>query len=250
MRVHPPAYEFVSVDDEWTPEHARRYRERACSGVRVHARLRDLGFLRDLPGLRSVVVDAPVRDDTAVFDCAGVEHLMLLDRCRKNLSAERLPDLRYLDLDDRSGLESAVAARRLERLVVYGWKGDRLDWLTCPSLREVHFVGKKQVVDANGLAQVGTLEAVSFAGVALRDLGFTVSLPKLEELALEARGVSEATPLDLSPLASVPLVELRLSRLRVRSLQPLEGHPTLRHLQVDFDDVLDGDVGLAERLAY
>ena len=51
-------------------------------------RLRDLEFLRDLPGLRYVEVLGPVVDDTAALLIPGVREVCLLTRCKKPL-----PDL-------------------------------------------------------------------------------------------------------------------------------------------------------------
>lgn len=203
-----PVYSSIPVAEPWSDAVRARYSEWCADGVQVTRACTDLGFLRTLPGLRSVAVRAQVYDDTAVCDVPSLERLTLLDGCGLALDAERLPLLRFLDVEDRPGLETLDACERLESLSVQGLRRAHTSWIGPRGpLRALYLRGEGQTLDLGGLA----------------------ACPGIQWLDLHDIRID-----DLSPLIDcADLSWLGLGNVTVPSLKPLESLPRLGHLTMD-----------------
>jgi hypothetical protein len=110
------------------------------------ARLRDLEFLRDLPGLRYVEVLGSVVDDTVALLIPGVREVCLLTRCKKALPDLSGSTVSRIGLDSRPRLEQ-VAAVGLDEFSVWGWRGTDFLFLgDQPGLRRLKVEAARQLV--------------------------------------------------------------------------------------------------------
>ena len=201
----------------WTDSLRARYLADTFDGLRVGHPHADLDFVRDLPGLRSVAVVAPVGDDTAVTGVRTVERLSLDDGCGLRLELSSLPRLRFLDLDDRDGLESVAGCEGLESLAVRGLRRESIPWAgSSPLLRAVHLHGTGQELDLAGLATCPGLGWLDLADVRVETFEPLLACTELAWVSL--RNVTVAS---LRTLRDLP----RLRRLTLEGLRLDGGRP-------------------------
>jgi len=217
------------------------------------ARLRDLEFLRDLPGLRYIEVLGPVVDDSAALLISGVVEVCLLTRCKKALPELSGSTVSKLGLDSRPGLEQ-VAVMGLDEFRVWGWRGTDFTFLgDQPRLRRLKVEATRRLVSLEGLQHCPQLEYVELLAVRATALTPLAEAHRLQHLWIigNSRITGEAT-LDLADLADLPeLTELRICfGGAIATLAPLTG-PIGRHLR-DFrirgTRVSDGDLSPLQAL--
>jgi hypothetical protein len=211
------------------------------------ARLRDLEFLRDLPGLRYVEVLGPVVDDTAALLIPGVREVCLLTQCKKALPDLSGSTVSKLGLDSRPGLEQ-VAAVGLDEFSVWGWRGTDFRFLgDQPSLRRLKLEATRQLVSLQGLQHCPRLEYVELLALRATGLAPLARASKLQHLWIigDRRITGEAT-LDLADLADLPeLTEIRIGfGGAIETLAPLTGPMgrRLRDFRIRGTKVGDGDL--------
>lgn len=235
----------------WTEQDTERYVSGGYDTVVLTPERGDkvtLDFLRDLPNLRGIDIDGPVRDDTPVFDVPSLEVLTLLTRSKKPLRLDALPNLRELAVHDRPGLDG-VAALTLRRLLVAGWRGADLTFLgDQPELGYLRVEGRKQRARLDGVERAPRLDELMVLDVCLESVEPLRGLANLRELHLTGvPGMPAEQPWDLSALAGKP----RLAWFHaghqgpIRSLAPLRDLPALTSVGVGVGaEILDGDLSV------
>lgn len=253
---HRPFRECRVEDRVWTDEDSRRYRENECDTVVVSLSGRSrvtLDFVRELPGLRCVYVEGPVKDDTPVFDVAGLESLTLLTRSKKPLSLDRLPLLRELAVHDRPGIEGIRELRSLRELTVVRWEGKDLAFLgDKPELRFLRLEGRKNRAWLDGVEGAPELDELMVLDVCVESIESLRGLRKLREVQLTGvDGLTAAQPWDLSVIEGMERLEWFRAPFNgpVRSLAPVRTLPSLRGVSIGLGaEILDGDLSVFAEL--
>jgi hypothetical protein len=239
--------EYLLADDVWRPADSERFTQRACDAVylsysaAIGKRL-SLEFLRELPGLRRVALDGPLKDDTLVFELPRLAGLSLRTRCRKPLRLDGTPELDTLDVPDRPGLATVAALTALRHCTIGKFTGADLAFLGAkPVLEDLRVEGRKASVSLDAVAEAPALRSLEAIDVMVPSLWPLAPLKGLRELVIAPNTDSVPhDPLDLTPVASLPdLHTLRISQ-PVASLAPLAGARGLRRLVVG--RVADGDL--------
>ena len=209
------------VTKVWTEWHRAKYDAKRAIAVNI-GEAGDVEFVRELPGLRSVWVIDPLRDDTPVFDVPTLEQAVLYTRCKKPLVAERLPRLCDLIIDGRPGLESLDGHPSLRRLQVHGYGAGSSSVLgSPPRLRELALHGKWRPLDLTGLERLAALRSIRITEATLDSVAGVAKCPNLQHIELNVR-TSDGRPVDVAPLADVAdLRSLYIGRQPVRGLRAL-----------------------------
>jgi hypothetical protein len=211
------------------------------------AKLRDLDFLRDLPGLRYVEVLGPVVDDTAALLIPGVREVGLLTRCEKPLPDLHGSTVSKLGVDSRPGL-AQVAAVVLDEFSVWGWRGTDFTFLgDQPRLRRLKVEATRQIVSLDGLQHCPRLEYVELLDLRATGLAPLAAASRLQHLwILGDRRITGEAMLDLADLAGLPeLTELRIGfGGTIATLAPLTGPMgrRLRDFRIRGTKVGDGNL--------
>jgi hypothetical protein len=239
----------------WTDAAPRAYVNGEYNGVYYQferaVRHTNLNFLRVLPHLRYVEINGRVTDDTAVFGLPNLEELILLTRCRRPIPEIRAP-LKRLAFDDRPGKERLATLSALQGLVVWGWRGQDLQFAApIGSLEKIKLEATNQLISLNGLqscrnlAELEILDARAISLVPLREL------THLRVLRLiGSPDIDQEVVLDLSDIAGVAeLEDVTITYAgAVKSLKPLLEMPRLREVRLRQTLVLDDDLSPLDRL--
>ena len=213
----------------------RHYVEASCDGVALDfgESYGDLGFLRSLSNLRSLIIGAArVKDLSAVFDKTELEELGAGLNIRDLRGLHRLTKLKRLGVPFRRGIEGLAELTGIEEMSIEEWpNGQELALLgpkpqlsslglhlkrtaavssawfeSAPQLTDLQmYFGR--LSDTAGLAALTEMENLRFADTKVADLDFVTSMPRLRRLELDNAG-------------------------EIASLTPLRGHPALTELYV------------------
>ncbi|MFC9689121.1 hypothetical protein ACFTSF_11315 [Kribbella sp. NPDC056951] len=234
-----------AFDGQWSDGAVEKYRREGFDGVSLTAgageKLRDLGFLQDLPGLRYLDVLAKVKDDLDAFRIGTLEALTLATGSRGKVPQVIQEQLRALCLTDRPGIAVRDKWPILERLRLGAWRGSDLELLRgAEHLSSVHLEGRRQegtLAGIDGCVSLTEFTSINYSvedSAPLRNLAElrTVKLMSappgpphrrilLSDLAggkLEKIWISNADELvDVGVLHSLPqLREVRLIHCRLR----------------------------------
>jgi hypothetical protein len=196
---------------------------------------RDLDFVLDLPGLRSLYVHARIAHDTAAFACPTLESLTLVTASRRRIpDGTHQPAMRTLMLSWRPGLDVGTYWPALQWLRMPQHEGD-CRWLgRCPELGHLQLEGRRKPSTLEGLEacpQLHTLRTVNFP---VRDTTPLSGLTKLQDVRLLSRRPAPPHQLiDLRDLEHAPLRSLWLSSpLVLRGLENLGRHERLGDARV------------------
>ncbi len=200
---------FFGVYDPWTEEDRRRFaaKQPRPNALIVERRVRDVGFLDELSGIRRLHIRTRLKSLAPILRCEHLEYLSFQDgHSTEPIDASQLPRLSFLDVNCTAGIESIAHHPRLEVLrgSVRGHRS--LDWLAAVShLREVTLSGRSQKVDASVFAGLGQLRILELDDSLLiePDLSWIGDFtePRLEELSLT---IARGRTVDLAPLAKLP----------------------------------------------
>lgn len=231
----------------WTEEAARRYRDEGCAAVSYTALDRgftvpDVGFLRELPGLREVRLLGSFEDDTAVAGIDTLEVLWLQTGSQRALDLRGLPRLRDLLVSWARPVDGVDGLALLRELEVHDFRGSSLRWLGAkPELRFLRIdTSRRHRFDVSGIEGCTGLERLWVNGGTIEGSRAFAALVRLRELALHGAKVP-----DLSFVSALPaLAELELESVgSLASLQPLRGHPGLRSVAITGSTTVeDGDL--------
>ncbi|WP_433200939.1 hypothetical protein ACQP00_29660 [Dactylosporangium sp. CS-047395] len=218
-----------------------------CSRSAYRAAKVDLHFLAQIRRpVRSLHIDVPMYDDTAVFARPEIEELELLTICKKPLRLDRLPNLWGLTVRARPGVEEGIpGAVGLTHLSLVNFKYPDLRCVrNLPRLRALRIDARRGRFALDGIEDCVSLRSVMALGATIENLGPLAGLAKLTDIHLTGvPGEASSEPLDLRPLTALPrLYEIRLAMQRpIRSLAPLLDMPALQSVAVG-EDVLDRDM--------
>lgn len=224
------------------------YTERKSNAVELtlgRTRVPDVDFAVDLPGLRGLIVDGPVRDDRAAFAAEGLELLALRTRCKLPADLRRLHGLRSLALAWRPGLETMSGLSALETLQLQGFQGDDLSFLgSKPALDFMRLKCVNQQFRLDGIEGAPQLRELWIQDGRLESLHPLGGMTQLRELTVVADFNGIEGTVSLEPLLSHrDLVWLALSGWeRVESLKPIRQLPALRNIGIREMEVVDGDL--------
>ncbi|MEV8516860.1 hypothetical protein [Dactylosporangium sp. NPDC051484] len=238
--------EYLLSDSVWRADDTRRYAERGCDAVFLAfgddiGRKLDLTFLSDLPGLRRVAIEGPLRDDTLVFELEDLLGLALMTRSKKAVRLDRTPKLDTLLLSQRPGLETIGALAALEYLTINRCTGSDLTLLGAkPELVYLRIEGRYGPLALRGIEAAPKLRQLEVIDATVESLEPLADLVELQELVVRPNSTLEPPePLRLDPVANLPdLHTLRLGA--IASAAPLAVARGLRRLVVG--TVLDGDL--------
>lgn len=203
--------------------------------------LRDLGFVRDLPGLTRVRLLRGVADCSAVADVPGLTELTLASDYRGPLALAGLTRLRVLGMPFLPAVADLAKLGELRELTVWGWPRSE------PSLQ---VLGDKPALEFLRLELVRTtvLTTAGLVAPRLRTLwlydgrvSFTGTFPELAVLHLNSTKVAS-----LGFVRDLPrLRELFVQNAgEVESVTPVRGHPELRVVAFGGRTTFrDGDLG-------
>ncbi|MEU7925318.1 hypothetical protein [Micromonospora sp. NPDC049107] len=238
--------EYLLSDSVWREGDTRRYVEGGCDAVFLAfdsdtGRTLDLSFLRDLPNLRRVAIEGPLRDDTLVFELEDLLGLSLLTRSKKAARLDLTPKLDTLVLSERPGLETIGALSALQHLTIDRYAGSDLTLLGAKSeLVYLRIEGRKAALSLHGVEEAHQLRQLEVVDAAVDSLEPLARLVELQEVVVRPNARSAPVePLRLDPVAGLPnLHTLRLGA--IASASPLAAASGLRRLVVG--TVLDGDL--------
>ena len=108
---------------------------------------------------------------------------------------------------------------------------DHSNWITDLTLRNV------QLSDLELVARFVALRKLNFRWTDIERVRSVAPLAKMHRL--RALNVSKSSVVDLSPLRSLPIVQLYLENTPVADLGPLADHPTLECIELDDSRVTD-----------
>lgn len=243
---------LVVLSGGWRPEYMDVIRSEGLEALSIRVPGDDLTFLREMPDLRGLVLNAwDVRDLSVLEELERLETLTLNTprQPRLRLDFAAFPGLRSLSLYWNAGFESLFASRQLDRLFVFGPPDPNLERFgSLASLSRLELSEGRRLKETRGIEHLG---ALTFLGLylqsgleALTDLG---QARGLQELAID--GCKKLAAIDeVAGLAS--LTYLKLANCgEIASLQPIA---ELRHLERFFawesTNVTDGDLSVLMRL--
>ncbi|MFG2822720.1 hypothetical protein ACGFX4_25195 [Kitasatospora sp. NPDC048365] len=248
IRTVAPGLREMQLDgEEWDAAYADRFAAGDCEGLLLGTAgpgrgTVDIGFVRDVPGLRSVRLGLGIADPGPIGDCPGLTRVQIgLDQ-RGRVDFSRLTGLTDLQAPPQVGIETVADLRELRELYVPGWRSGSLELLgakprleflriecrrngtlslagaeAMPAVRRM-WIYDGRLSDTSRLTALHELTELSLIGAKPADLGFVAGLPALADLTLENCG----------PLPT---------------LAPLVGHPSLREVAVTGSStVADGDL--------
>lgn len=171
-----------AFDGAWSGDAAAKYRREGFDGLSLTAgareKLRDLGFLQDLPGLRYLDVLAKVTDDLDAFRIGTLEELTLATGSRRKVPEVIQERLRALCLTDRPGIAVRDKWPILERFRLGAWRGSDLELLRgAEYLSSVHLEGRRQegtLAGIDGCVSLTEFTSINYAvedSAPLRHLG-------------------------------------------------------------------------------
>lgn len=247
---------------EWDAAYADRSAAGECEGLLLGTAgpgrgTVDIGFVRDVPGLRSVRLGPGIADPAPVGDCPGLTlvHIGLDQRGRVDFSG--LARLAELQAPPQVGIETVAGLRELHTLYVPGRRSGSLELfgpkprleflriecrrngtLSCagaeavPGVRRL-WIYDGRLTDTSRLAALHELTELRLIGARPGDLDFAAALPALTDLTLENCG-----PLPtLAPLAGHPgLREVAVTgstTVTDGDLRPLADHPALTGVRLE-----------------
>ncbi|BFU46462.1 hypothetical protein [Krasilnikovia sp. MM14-A1004] len=209
-------------------------------------KLGTLDFVRDLPGLRGLSIDAPVLDDSAVNDLAELEYLSLVTGSRKPLAVDRLERLTSLVVTGRRDLLTIGPLARLCSLVVAGSAGSDMRFLgDKPLLQRLRLDGRPGHLRLDGLDRCPKLTELLVQDHQVASLSPLKALTELEQVTLSGpKRLPADNDLDLEHLTqSRDLHRLVLIAAgRIRSLAPLRRLTRLRSVRLDRIAINDSDL--------
>jgi hypothetical protein len=239
--------EYHVTDRPWRPSDTERFIDSGADAVVMSFR-RDTGrqitldFLRDLPGLRRVDIQGPLKDDTPAFDVPDLEALGLYTGCARPLRLDRSPGLRILAVDDRPGLDEVGRLTNLASLTVARFKRTDVTFLgEHPSLELLRLEGRHGRVSLDGVGRCPALTEVAVYELSVDALEPLAALHQLRELYItpEPKTPPER-PWNLEAVTGLPQLQWLKLGAPVQSLAPLR---QAKHLvSVGFGSVVDGDL--------
>lgn len=240
--------ELQVTEGGWRSEYVEVFSESGCTSIMLGApggpSIKEVGFLLDLPGLRSVRFLKGVEDCSAVEGVVGLRALSLAVDYRGPLSLSGLDDLRELSMPFISDVDGLAELSSLRYLHVWYWPKDFESFSVLGTKGELEFLRVEfrrtvQIVDS-ALGDVPNLKKLwLYSGRLLdsRGLGDAVGL---HELALRATKIGELGFVRrLTDLRSLELENCG----EVASLEPIRGHGRLEHVAIAERTVVsDGDL--------
>jgi hypothetical protein len=210
------------------------------------ARLADLRFAHDLPGLKYLEVMGAVMDDSHSFEVEGLRELVLLTKCRVDVPAAPSVTLESVSTDDRGRLRNLTALPALRRVQVWGFTDLDLTFLSgLTTLSELKVEGKRQEISLQGLETCDSLVELELLELRIESLGPLSRMSKLRRLWLIGdNATTSSTSLDLEDLRGLEqLEELRMTyQGSVVSVEPLIQLPRLRDVRLRGTSVADGNL--------
>ncbi|WP_309113072.1 hypothetical protein [Saccharothrix sp.] len=227
---------YADVDGPWSAVALERYRDQGCDGLVLVPGPEwtppDLSFVLDVPGLRYLALERRFRDDTHAFLVESLEELSLVTGSSRAVPEVVQPNLVRLCLTNRPGI-SAARWPNLEEFRLGGWRDADLGVLAgAGKLRVLHVEGKNQSASLHGI-EGSSLEVLEVLDAGLPDLGPLAGMSSLRELKLMGSRKNTHSVLDVSVLASAPLVKVWMSNAAgVTGLSDLAQNPALREVRL------------------
>ncbi|XVV00550.1 hypothetical protein ACQPW3_24305 [Actinosynnema sp. CA-248983] len=228
---------YADVDGPWSPVALDRYRDQGCDGLVLvpgpEWTPKDLAFVLDVPGLRYLALERRFRDDTHAFLVESLEELSLVTGSSRPVPEVVRPNLVRLCLTHRPGIFVAARWPNLAELRLGGWRDEDLGVLAgAAKLRVLHVEGKNQRASLHGIED-GDLEVLEVLSAGLPDLSPLAGMSSLRELKLMGPPKNVHGVLDVSVLASAPLVKVWMSNAAgVTGLPHLARNPALREVRL------------------
>jgi hypothetical protein len=188
---------------------ARMYVERGADAVSLDGpRSEGVGWLAGLEGMRSIISMSPLKDDSAVWACAGLEEAVLANGSKQAARLREVPRLRFLQVDWRPGLESMAGHEALR--ILHVWRTPHLGWLDGgPALRVLKVTGRRRSLPLSlDGARFGDVEALVLDRCLLASVGSLGAAMKLRGVALDSVSMTGDTAGHLlEALSKLPLLE-------------------------------------------
>lgn len=226
-------------DGPWEAGAADRYRKGEFDGLSLSSGAEwapaDLEFLRELPGLRYLDVNAKVPNDLAAFHLDGLEDLTLVTGSRRAVPDVLQPSLRRLCLTDRPGIAVAERWPALERLRLGGWRGSDLEFLRgSERLSSVHLEGRRQHGRLDGIETCRSLVEFTSINYSIEDSAPLRQLQGMREVKLMAAPPTQPhRRISGADLAAASLEKIWISNAdRLNDIDVLSALPRLRNLRL------------------
>lgn len=204
-----PPYNYVTWMGGEPRDFTRKYVERGAVAVSLAGpRSESVGWLPDLQGLRSVLSMSALKDDSPVWECPGLEEVVLANGCQQPARLDTVPRLRFLQLDWRPGLDSMDRHEALR--ILHVWRTPQLGWLDAgPALRVLKVTGRRRSLPLSlDGAQFGAVSALVLDRCLLTDVGSLGAATGLRGLALDGVSMTAGTAGQLvDALSELPLLE-------------------------------------------
>lgn len=240
----------LDFDGPWSAAAVTRYANGGYNGLTLSGRRnppKNLDFLSDLPGLRSLTVNAMVADDAAAFALPILENLVLATGSRRRVpSGTKQPRMRRLMLGVRPGIDVATYWPNVEWLRL-PQAGEDCHWLgNCAQLRHLQLEGRRRVGTLEGVENCPNLQTLRSSNYPLCDVAPLSSLAQLQDVRLISR--RPGPPHKRVDLCAFEQSSLR--RLWLSTAQILNGLESLaRHDRLVEVRILDHVWSSAERAA-
>jgi Leucine-rich repeat (LRR) protein len=239
---------LVVLSGGWKPEYADIIRSDQLTALSIRVTDGDISFLRGLPELRGLVLNASeVHDLTILQELRHLRTLTLntLKKRRQPLDFRVFRALRFVSLYWGPGYESLFACRQLERLFVFGPPDtDFSRFAAIDSLRRFEVSEGRKLRTTEGIERLPALEFLGlYYQTGLETLAGVGDVQTLRELAIET--CKKLTTLDeLAELNGLRTLKIANCG-EIESLTPLAG---LRELERFFawesTNITDGDLSM------
>jgi len=237
-----------SFDGPWSAEARARYLDGGYDGLSVSAgqewMQNDLGFLRELAGLRYLSLNVKLKNDLPAFTIPSLEELVLNTACGLALPKDEIQaSVRTVVIPDRPGLDVGRRWPEIESLRVGAWKGVSLNLLEgAPKLSTLRLEGKGQSGGLAGLEACTSLKELRSVKYGIRDTSPLRDLKNLVSLdMMAARPAAPHGRIDLADLSGSELRRLWISNApEIFHVEALLEIPTVREIRLI-------DCGLSDR---